>query len=172
MKPTSDSKEIINDNVLSLSKSFTEEITQKNQISSKISIINHRPEIFENIKKYFNITEKALLKSMNLNSNKSNIFSIGEGEGKSGSFFFYSFDQKFIIKTISSDNLNFFLKFVKKYSAHLTDNYGSVLAIIVGLYTLKIVGLAPIHIILMKNALPRMKSYVNIYIYVYNKFRK
>jgi hypothetical protein len=38
-------------------------------------------------------------------ANRHRVFKAGEGAGSSGSFFFFSHDNKFIIKTISNDEM-------------------------------------------------------------------
>ena len=40
------------------------------------------------------------MKSLDNVSNRKMIFKAGEGAGASGSFFFFSYDNKFIIKTL------------------------------------------------------------------------
>lgn len=61
---------------------------------------------------------------------------IKEGEGKSGSFFFFSHDGKFLIKTMTSSELNTFLgDFVVSYHEHMMNNPDTILAKIYGVYT-------------------------------------
>jgi len=40
------------------------------------------------------------MESLDISKNSDQIFKAGEGGGKSGSFFFFSYDSKLIIKTI------------------------------------------------------------------------
>ena len=47
-----------------------------------------------------NIQPKDVMKSLNNDQNRKMIFKAGEGAGASGSFFFFSHDNKFIIKTL------------------------------------------------------------------------
>jgi|LauGreDrversion4_2_1035121.scaffolds.fasta_scaffold309269_1 hypothetical protein len=62
---------------------------------------------------------------------------IKESEGKSGSFFFFSHDQKFLIKTLTSSELNTFLgEFVISYYDHMINNPDTLLAKIYGVYTI------------------------------------
>ena len=42
--------------------------------------------------------------------NLDQVFKAGEGAGKSGSFFFFSHDKKFIIKTMTDEELELFRK--------------------------------------------------------------
>jgi hypothetical protein len=49
-----------------------------------------------------NITDDEILTSLEPSNNMKEIQSAGLGAGASGSFFFFSFDKKFIMKTMSS----------------------------------------------------------------------
>ena len=41
--------------------------------------------------------------SLAAEANRNNIFQAGESQGKSGSFFFFSHDKRFILKTLLKD---------------------------------------------------------------------
>jgi 1-phosphatidylinositol-4-phosphate 5-kinase len=77
-------------------------------------------------------------KSLSLDNNQEMVFKAGQGAGKSGSFFFFSFDNKFLIKTITSSEKNILLDMLDDYINHiiLTDNK-SLLARIYGVFTIK-----------------------------------
>jgi hypothetical protein len=47
--------------------------------------------------------------SLDAEMNRSRVFKAGEASGASGSFFFFSHDKNFIIKTISTDEKQFFI---------------------------------------------------------------
>jgi 1-phosphatidylinositol-4-phosphate 5-kinase len=71
--------------------------------------------------------------------NKESMNRVKESEGKSGSFFFFSHDQKFLIKTISTNELNTMLgKFMKNYYEHASNYPESLLARIYGLYSIDV----------------------------------
>ena len=153
--------------LLPLNQSFSieEESNLKHQFKNNaelIDIIEYSPKDFTKIQKHFGVTKEMILSSINLELNRSNLFNIGEGEGKSGSFFFFTFDKKYLIKTVSPEELRIFRRYMKEYARHLISDLGSILAIIIGIYTLKIKGLVPIHIIFMVNSLPKIESYVII----------
>ena len=46
------------------------------------------------------ISPSDIMTSLNHEQNRQNVFKAGEGGGKSGSFFFFSHDNRFIIKTL------------------------------------------------------------------------
>ena len=61
---------------------------------------------------------------------------IKESEGKSGSFMFFSHDQKFLIKTLKSSELHTFLgDFALSYYNHLVNNPDTLLTKIYGVFT-------------------------------------
>ena len=66
--------------------------------SSKI--ISYEKEKFSQIMKMDDIKPSEISASFHLVNNSKMIFKANQGEGKSGSFFFRSKDQKFIIKTM------------------------------------------------------------------------
>ena len=123
-----------------------------------ITIIEYENQLFDIIRDHFEFTNDILINSL---EPKFNISKIKEGEGKSGAFFLPTYDGKFLIKTISPVELKLFKSFLGRYVNHLVNPLGSLLVIILGLYTVKMKGFAPVHIILMANAFPNIQNYVN-----------
>ena len=76
------------------------------------------------------------------------VFKAGESQGKSGSFFFFSFDKKFIIKTMTESDLSTFKRLFPEYIKVMFTRRNSLLARIYGVYTIKIAEREPVHIIL------------------------
>lgn len=64
--------------------------------------IAHHPDKFEIIRKLDNVTKYDLGHSFAIDTNRKAVFKAGQGAGKSGSFFFFSYDNRFIIKTLSA----------------------------------------------------------------------
>ena len=65
------------------------------------------------------INEYDIMKSVNPNNNKMQLFKTNESVqqssgGRSGSFFFFTEDRQFIIKTMSYEEKNYFIKHVLK----------------------------------------------------------
>jgi hypothetical protein len=79
------------------------------------------------------------------------IFKAGEGAGRSGSFFFFSHDHKFIIKTMTSSELTLFLALLPKFADHFKMNQNSVLAKIFGVFTVNTQAIKNVHCMLMEN---------------------
>jgi hypothetical protein len=63
------------------------------------------------------------------------IFKAGEGAGRSGSFFFFSHDHKFIVKTMTEGELSLFLNRLPAFVDHFSTNKNSLLAKIMGVFS-------------------------------------
>jgi len=85
------------------------------------------------------------------------VFRAGEGAGRSGSFFFFSHDKKFIIKTMTGGELSLFLRILPRLAEHYKKVPNSLLAKKFGVFTVKMSGTSAVHIMLMENTL-RLKD--------------
>ena len=85
--------------------------------------------------------------------NREAAFKSGAGAGKSGSFFFFSHDNKFIIKTMSATELKLYLRLLPCFKDHYKHHPFSMLAKIFGVFTVKSTKTGPVHLILMENTL-------------------
>ena len=122
------------------------------------------PRVFEAIRNKFGITNEAYLRSVGperllgdiLMGNLSSLTQFCSS-GKSGSLFYYSFDGKFILKTISHMEFIFLQQILKPYYEHLMKNSDSLLIKIFGLHKIKIfkskTKVNKIYIIIMQNLL-------------------
>jgi len=81
------------------------------------------------------------------------VFNAGEGAGKSGSFFFFSHDKKYIIKTMSKEEITVMLKILPNLIEHLRKTPTSLIAKIFGIFTIVKEGLGTVHVMLMENTL-------------------
>jgi len=70
------------------------------QIKITSSITSHYQYKFQEIMRLDGIEPKDIKNSLNIEKNCKMIFKAGEGAGSSGSFFFFSHDNRFIIKTL------------------------------------------------------------------------
>lgn len=61
-------------------------------------------------------TPSVLEQSLSPDANRDQVFKAGEGAGRSGSFFFFSHDRKFIIKTMSKEELDLLLSLLPALS--------------------------------------------------------
>ena len=90
--------------------------------------------------------------SLSLQDNQQKVFKAGQSAGKSGSFFFFSHDNRFLIKTLRSSEKNKMLGMLDDYVAHIkqTDNK-SLLARIYGIYTVKSNYFLDLDLMIMQN---------------------
>lgn len=77
-------------------------------INEDIKIIEYSPDIFAFLRRLDGITEEEIKYSLSTDLNRDMVFKAGESQGKSGSFFFFSHDKKFIIKTMTSSDFGAF----------------------------------------------------------------
>lgn len=70
---------------------------------------------FRKILKLDGITDQMLIESLDITKNRDKVFGAGEGAGASGSFFFFSHDQRFIIKTLQGNEKVKFLQMIESY---------------------------------------------------------
>lgn len=72
-----------------------------------------------------------------------------ESAGKSGSFFFFSYDNQFLLKTMNDNEMSIFNESLHDYYFHLRQNKNSLMARIYGIFTVMMEELKPVHILLM-----------------------
>ena len=82
----------------------------------------HAPLYFKSIQEGNGITPDVILSSLSPEFNRDMVFKAGEGAGASGSFFFFSHNKRFIIKTMSQKELRIFLELLPYYELHLKEN--------------------------------------------------
>ncbi|KAG2008781.1 1-phosphatidylinositol-4-phosphate 5-kinase [Coprinopsis cinerea AmutBmut pab1-1] len=78
--------------------------------------------------------------------------------GKSGSFFYFSRDYRFIIKTIRHSEAKFLLKILKQYYDHVQENPHTLLSRFYGLHRVKLPHGRKIHFVIMNNLFPPHKD--------------
>ena len=101
---------------------------------------------------------------MSPEANRDSVFRAGESQGKSGSFFFFSHDKNFIIKTMTNSDLSAFKKLFVSYFKSVSTRPNSLLARIYGIYTVKMEEVEPVHLILMGNTKKSNdKNIINIF---------
>ena len=120
-------------------------------INEDISVEELAPKIFSIIRTREGITNTVIKNSLSPELNRDMVFKAGEGQGKSGSFFFFSHDRKFIIKTMNQEEYKTFERMFRKYYKHILKNEFSLLARIYGIFTVNKEKLMPVHLILMGN---------------------
>lgn len=96
---------------------------------------------------------ESIINSLDIERNRSAVFKAGESAGASGSFFFFSHDNRFIIKTMNSDDKYKLEELLESdYCPYLINNPDSLLARIYGMFSLKLRGtLMYVDVIVMEN---------------------
>ena len=127
-------------------------------INQAITVTYHGIKHFQSIFKDYNLVSFQLFHpSLSPKFNRDAVFKAGEGAGRSGSFFFFSHDRKFIIKTMTSCELKLMLKILPNYVEHLKNHKNTLLGKIFGVFTVKTESIKEVHVMLMENTL-RVKS--------------
>ena len=99
-----------------------------------------------------NITYIDVQNSISLEKNRKMVFQSGQGAGLSGSFFFFSKDNRFIIKTLRGEEKSVLLNMLDDFIDHIVKSKNrSLLARIYGIFTIKTNRFAPIDVIVMQN---------------------
>jgi 1-phosphatidylinositol-4-phosphate 5-kinase len=121
-----------------------------NDIRLKSTFQSYEDEKFAKLMKLDNIAPKDMMKSLSLEDNRNMVFRAGEGAGKSGSFFFFSNDNRFLIKTLKGREKKILIDFLDDYIDHIEKtNNKSLLARIYGIFTVKTNYFDPLDIIVM-----------------------
>jgi len=67
----------------------------------KASIVSHKQDMFLKIMELDGIKPQDIMESLAPETNRNRVFKAGQGAGLSGQFFFFSSDNRFLIKTIT-----------------------------------------------------------------------
>ncbi|CAM0142688.1 unnamed protein product [Umbelopsis sp. WA50703] len=120
---------------------------------------DYAPWVFRQIREKFNIDPADYLVQYLLISLTSKyILSELGSPGKSGSFFYYSRDYRFIIKTISHTEHKFMRRILKQYYEHVSENPNTLLCRYYGLHRVKLPRGRKIHFVVMANVFPPNKD--------------
>lgn len=78
-------------------------------INEDVSVTYYRINTFYDTFPDYLESYEVLHASLSPKFNRDMVFKAGEGAGRSGSFFFFSHDQKFIVKTMTKGELDLYL---------------------------------------------------------------
>lgn len=105
------------------------------------SFVDLEPSIFSQLRTTFGITPKKYRESFKIR-NAADIDKEGMlekfTEGKSGSFFYFTRDFRYIIKTVTTQEEKFLQKIAYKYYNHMQNNPDSLIARFYGLHKVKL----------------------------------
>lgn len=112
---------------------------------------DYSPEVFRELRSLFGIDPADYLMSITGKYILSELVS----SGKSGSFFYYSRDYRFIIKTIHHSEHKQLRRILKDYYNHVKSNPNTMVSQFYGLHRLKVHGgMKNIHFLVMNNLFP------------------
>ena len=87
-------------------------------IDEKVTVTFYQMKMFTSMFADYFSNFDVLYQSLSTKFNRNQVFRAGEGAGRSGSFFFFSHDNKFIIKTIPKDELTEVLRLLPSLKEH------------------------------------------------------
>lgn len=95
-----------------------------------------------------------------LAANKEQIKKAGEGMGKSGAFMFFSHDERFLLKSMTTEDFNAWMKLFKSYFDHINTFPDSLIARVYGVYSVKLDDMEPVFVLMMGNTKPCNSKYI------------
>jgi 1-phosphatidylinositol-4-phosphate 5-kinase len=120
-------------------KTFSLQMNEKS--FSKCYFHDYAPYVFREIRRLYGIKDENYLESIGSDHLIKNLingdlagFSENISSGKSGSFFYYSRDGKFVLKTIHKSEKSFFLSILENYNKHLQNHPESLIVKIFGIH--------------------------------------
>ncbi|KAH0063273.1 SAICAR synthase-like protein, partial [Aureobasidium melanogenum] len=111
---------------------------------------DYAPWVFRHLRHKFGLDPADYLVSL---TSKYILSELGS-PGKSGSFFYFSRDYKYIIKTIHHAEHKFLRKILRDYYSHVQENPNTLLSQFYGLHRVKIPYGRKIHFVVMNNLFP------------------
>ncbi|CAK1365931.1 unnamed protein product [Cercospora beticola] len=111
---------------------------------------DYAPFVFRKLRANFQLDPADYLMSL---TSKYILSELGS-PGKSGSFFYFSRDYKYIIKTIHHGEHKFLRMILRDYYNHVTENPNTLLSQFYGLHRVKIPYGRKIHFVVMNNLFP------------------
>jgi 1-phosphatidylinositol-4-phosphate 5-kinase len=111
---------------------------------------DYAPWVFRHLRATFKLDPADYLMSL---TSKYILSELGS-PGKSGSFFYFSRDYKYIIKTIHHAEHKLLRRILKDYYNHVTENPNTLLSQFYGLHRVKIPYGRKIHFVVMNNLFP------------------
>ena len=133
-----------------------EDETIENTEYLDVEVIDYAPKVFAYLRKLEKIDIDKMIESFLPKNNKQGI---KESQGKSGSFFISTDNNKYMIKTLKSDELELLKHvFLKEYVHHIEKNPDSLLCRLYGMYNIIFGQGDEILIIVMRNVIGDFKD--------------
>lgn len=113
---------------------------------------DYAPWVFRHLRDAFKLDPADYLMSL---TSKYIVSELGS-PGKSGSFFYYSRDYRFIIKTIHHSEHRLLRKVLKQYYGHIVRNPNTLVSQFYGLHRVRLPFGRKIHFVVMNNVFPAL----------------
>ena len=130
-------------------------------LSSGLKVTFYQRKLFQEVFQEYMPDIDTIKDSLSPSLNREQIFKSGEGAGSSGSFFFFSHDSMFIIKTMTKSEVKAFVPIIPQYIEHFRKNPQTLIAKIFGVFTVKTKQTGMIHFFIMENTM-RLKNKKNL----------
>jgi hypothetical protein len=124
------------------------------KLSKNFRITSHSQMKFERLMAIENLSLKQIIASLDVMANRNKVFNAGEGAGASGSFFFFSADHRFLIKTLQGTERDVITKMLDDYIGHIeesTHRRKSLLARIYGIFSIHTSQFGTLDVMIMEN---------------------
>ena len=140
---------------------------KKIDVSMNFKIKEYSYELFSVLRNLDGIKVQDIKESFDIEKNFNfNISNTSELFGKSGATFFFSNDNKYVLKSISQSHAkNFITTFPNFFSYLLNNNKDSIMVKIYGLYKISVQGYDKIYFILMENLMEHLADHLILRVY-------
>jgi hypothetical protein len=119
----------------------------------KLAVIEHAPAIFSRLRNQAGLTPANILDTFKPVNNEGSINNFFQGSGKSESFFFFTQNQEFVLKTMKASEMKLLLEtdLLANYARHMRGHPDSLLSRFYGVYTFKLGDMDDIHCFITNN---------------------
>ena len=122
------------------------------RLKIRSQIVSHRQATFQYLLQLDGLGSEEIQESLSVIKNRHRVFKAGEGAGSSGSFFFFSHDNRFLIKTMTSSEKKKMLNMLDDYVQHIESSLNrSLIARIYGIFEIKTNYFDTLHVMVMQN---------------------
>lgn len=123
-------------------------ILEKNRI--KVQVRKYAPLVFHHIRKIDNINIQEVLQSLDPEKNLDKIKESFASGGRSANPILFTHDKRYLIKTISKEEKNIFIKLLPEFHRRMRDSK-TLMCRIYGMFRVKVGDKEIAHVILMRN---------------------
>ena len=122
--------------------------------NENIPFTDYAPHVFRYLRtEIYGINDENYYNSIKLDGRSNADICAKFSEGRSGAFFFYSYDGQYLIKTLNKEEASFLLTILPHYVQHFTKNKNSYINKFFGLHSIKLYTLI-IYFVVFENVFP------------------